>query len=339
MRNSKEMSTDMWGWTWVDEVVKDVRHTGRMLQHNVLFSIVAVLTLALGIGANTAIFSVTNAVLLRALPVQNPHQLFYVHVLPGQPDGAGNTGNSESSFSESVFERLRTQHQAFSNLLAYVPVGLNKIAVRVGVTPEEAAVDMVSGNFFSGLGVRTLCGRTLDLADEKDHTGVAVLGYGFWSRRFGQNCSAIGKTLYIKGVPFTIVGVASKNFFGVEGNPTDVWIPLQKRPELNAWGAEGDNYYAAPNWWCLMLLGRLASGVTEKQAEAMLAPAFQSAAYEHLGGQTSKRRNTTQTGVVASARHWSGPGRSRKTALCFAGDGRADSRHRMRKCSYAPGGA
>jgi hypothetical protein len=158
MRNSKEMSTDMWGWTWVDEVVKDVRHTGRMLQHNVLFSIVAVLTLALGIGANTAIFSVTNAVLLRALPVQNPHQLFYVHVLPGQPDGAGNTGNSESSFSESVFERLRTQHQAFSNLLAYVPVGLNKIAVRVGVTPEEAAVDMVSGNFFSGLGVRTLCG-------------------------------------------------------------------------------------------------------------------------------------------------------------------------------------
>jgi MacB-like periplasmic core domain len=121
-----------------------------------------------------------------------------------------------------------------------VPGGINKIALRVGVTPEEAAVDMVSGDFFSGLGVRALCGRTLDLADEKDHAGVAVLGYGFWSRRFGQNCSTIGKTLFVKGVPFTIVDVAAKNFFGVESNSTDVRIPLQKRPELNAWGAEGD---------------------------------------------------------------------------------------------------
>ncbi|MGI9074786.1 MAG: ABC transporter permease [Bryobacteraceae bacterium] len=292
MRHRKEISTelwgDMWGRTWLDDVVKDVRHSGRMLRVNVLFSVVAVLTLALGIGANTAIFSVTNAVLLRALPVQNPHQLFYLHVLPGQPDGAGNTGDSESSFSEYVFERLRTQHQAFSNLLAYVPVGLNKIAVRAGAIPEEAAVDMVSGDFFSGLGVHALCGRTLDLADEKEHAGVSVLGYGFWTRRFGQNCSAIGKTLYIKGVPFTIVGVAAKNFFGVETIPTDVWIPLQKRPELNAWGAEGDNYYAAPNWWCLMLLGRLAPGVTETQAQAMLTPVFQRAAYEHLGSKPQK---------------------------------------------------
>jgi hypothetical protein len=82
----KEISTDMWGWTWLDDVLKDVRHTSRMLRANLLFSVVAVLTLALGIGANTAIFSVTNALLLRALPVQNQHQLFYLHVLPTEPE-------------------------------------------------------------------------------------------------------------------------------------------------------------------------------------------------------------------------------------------------------------
>jgi hypothetical protein len=239
----------MWRWTWLDDVAKDVRYTGKILRDNLLFSVVAVLTLALGIGANTAIFSVANAVLLRPFPVRHPQQLFYVHVLPGQPNGASNTGDSVSSFSEYVFEQLRTQRQAFSNLLAYVPAGFNKVAVRAGVTPEEAAVDMVSGDFFSGLGVRSVCGRTLGMADEREHAGVAVLGYAFWSRRFGRSCSAVGKTLYVKGVPFTIVGVAARSFFGVEGNTTtDIWIPLQKRPEFNAWGAEGDNYYAAPNW-------------------------------------------------------------------------------------------
>ena len=278
----------MWRWTWLDDAIKDVRYTGRILRQNLLFSAVAVLTLALGIGANTAIFSVINAVLLRALPVYDPQRLFYLNVLPGQPNGAGNTGNSSSSFSEYVFEQLRSQHQALSSLAAYVPAGFNKIAVRSGTTPEEAAVDMVSGNFFSGLGVRSICGRTLTMADEKDHSGVAVLGYGFWNRRFARNCSVIGQPLYIKGAPFTIVGVAARSFAGVESNPIDVWIPLQKRPEFNAWGSAGKNYYAAPNWWCLLLIGRLAPGITQAQAQAMLAPAFQRAAYEHLDGHPRK---------------------------------------------------
>lgn len=279
----------MWGWAWLDDAIKDVRYTGRILRQNLLFSVVAVLTLALGIGANTAIFSVINAVLLRALPVHDPQQVFYLHVLPNQPQGANNTGDGDSSFSEYVFEQLRTQHQAFSSLAAYVPAGINKIAVRSGATPEEAAVDMVSGNFFSGLGVRSICGRTLTMDDEKNHTAVAVLGYGFWNRRFARNCSVIGQPLYIKGAPFTIVGVAARNFSGVEGNnPTDVWIPLQNRPNMNAWGSAGENYYAAPNWWCLQLAGRLAPGVSHIQAQTMLGAVFQRAAYEHLGGKPRK---------------------------------------------------
>lgn len=96
---------------------------------------------------------------MRTLPVHNPKQVYFLRVLPGTPEGAGNTGNGESSFSEYVFEQFRTQHQAFSSLAAYVPAGYNKIEVRTGAVPEEAAVDMVSKNFFSGLGVHAICGR------------------------------------------------------------------------------------------------------------------------------------------------------------------------------------
>jgi hypothetical protein len=155
-------------------------------------------TLALGIGANTAIFSVINAVLLRGVPVHDPQQLFYLRVLPGQPNRASNTGNGDSSFSEHVFEQLRTRRNAFQDLIAYVPLGANLVAVRTGTTPDEAAVDMVSGNFFTGIGVRTVCGRALTMADEEQHAAVAVLSYGFWSRRFEQSCSALGKSIDVK---------------------------------------------------------------------------------------------------------------------------------------------
>ena len=135
----KEDCHNMLTWNIAEDLCKDLRYALRSLVTNPLFAIVAVLTLALGIGANTAIFSVINAVLLRGLPVADSQQIFYVHVEPGQPDGAGNTGNSDSSFSEYVFEQLRTQHQSFASLLAYVPLGANKIAVRVGPVPEEAS--------------------------------------------------------------------------------------------------------------------------------------------------------------------------------------------------------
>ena len=271
--------------SWLDDSVKDLRHTCRMLSRNPLFFAVAAVTLALGIGANTAIFSVTDAILFRTLPVHNPNELYYVHVEPGQPDGAGNTGNGNSSFSERVFEQLRTQRNAFANVLAYVPAGYNKIAVRAAESPEEAAVMMVSGDFFTGLGVNPVCGRTFSPQDEHDHTAVAVLGYGFWTRRYQQSCSALGRTLYVKGIPFTIIGIAPSRFSGVNGEATDVWIPLQRRPSLNAWGSEGPNYYTEPNWWCLRLLARLAPGANPTNAVAMVDGAFRRAAYESLGGK------------------------------------------------------
>jgi len=127
---------------------RDLRYATRQLAGSPWFTMTVVFTLALGIGANSAIFSVMNAVLLKGLPVPNPQEIVYLHVPSGQTNGAGNTGNSSTSFSQPVFEDLRQDHYAFADLIAFVPLAIGKVAVRFGETPEEAEGDMVSGNFF-----------------------------------------------------------------------------------------------------------------------------------------------------------------------------------------------
>ena len=149
--------------------LQELRYATRQLYNSPWFTATVVITLAFGIGANTAIFSVMNAVLLRGLPVPNPQELVYVHVPSGQPSGASNTGNSSTSFSEPVFEDLRQDHHAFAELIAFVPLAIGKVAVRFGDTPEEAEGDMVSGNFFSGLGISPSRGRAFTLEDERAH--------------------------------------------------------------------------------------------------------------------------------------------------------------------------
>ena len=270
----------------MNSLLQDLRYALRQLRNAPGFALTAVLTLALGIGANTAIFSVMNAVLLRGLPVPDPQQLVYLYVRDGQPSGASNTGNSETSFSEPVFEQLRQQRHAFADLIAFVPLSLSgRTAVRSGNTPEEAKGDMVSGNFFSGLRVQLARGRGFTLDDENSHTQVAVLSYSYWTRRFSRNPSVLGQPLYVKGLPFIIIGVAPENFYGVEpGNSTDFWIPLQNRPELNAWGMppQGNTLYGTPRWWCLELIARLQPGISTEAVLAEITPGFQEVAYRGL---------------------------------------------------------
>jgi hypothetical protein len=203
-------------------LLQDFRYAVRQLLNSPWFTLIVVFTLALGIGANSAIFSVMNAVLLRGLPVPNSQQLVYLHVPSGQPHGAENTGDSTTSFSEPVFEHLRQDHRAFADLIAFVPLAIGKVGVRFGEMPEEAEGDMVSGNFFSGLGVSLARGRAFALEDERVHSHVVVLSYAYWARRFGENPSVLGQTLFIKGNPFTIIGVGPEDFLGVEpGYSTD----------------------------------------------------------------------------------------------------------------------
>ena len=148
--------------TWesfVETCWQDLRYAARMLRKSPGFTLVAMLTLALGIGGNTAVFSVMNTVLLRYLPLPNPQQLVFLSLPNGPPDGVSTTGDDDKSFSYPVFEALRKEHAVFSDLMAYMPLAVDKVAVRIGEDPEEAEGDMVSSNFFSGLGVSFTRGR------------------------------------------------------------------------------------------------------------------------------------------------------------------------------------
>ena len=263
-------------------LLQDLRFNARALAKKPGFTAVVVLTLALGIGAGTAIFSVMNAVLLRYLPVRDPQQLVFLHT-DGQPKNSNQTGYDDTSFQYPAYEELRKQKSVLSEVIAFVPLGNNKIAVRFGDQPEEAEASEVSGNFFSGFGVGIARGHGFTSEDETNHAQVAVLNYGYWVRRFGASPSVIGQTVYVKSVPFSIVGVAAPGFNGMEREKsTDIWIPMQINPLLKPWGSppqQKDAYYGAPNWLAIMMVGRLAPGVTQPQALAQLQPIYLQAAY------------------------------------------------------------
>jgi predicted permease len=273
----------------------DLRYAIRQLRKTPGFTLVCVLTLGLGIGANTAVFSVMNAVLLRSLPVADPSRVVYLRT--SNPPLNTGTIDTTQTFSYPVYDALRQQNRGLSPVMAYVPLAAGKIAVRYGTQPEEAEGDMVSGTFFSGLGVKLARGRGFSGQDEATHAPIAVISHNYWTRRFAQDPNVLGKTLYVNGIPFTIVGITGEGFEGVEeGNSTDFWIPLQSQPELNAWGnptENGKTYLTNSTWWCLRLIGRLAPGVTRTQAIAQLQSSFQTAAYVGLGNpQPGEKRPT-----------------------------------------------
>ena len=265
--------------------LNDLQFALRQLRKTPGFTLVCVLTLALGIGANTAVFSVMNAVLLKSLPVADPDRVVYLNT-SNAPKRTGSI-DWHGTFSYPVYDALRQQHGALTQVMAYIPLSAGKVAVRYGAQPEEAEGDMVSGTFFSGLGVKLARGRGFTEQDETSHAPIAVISYNYWTQRFSRSPEALGKTLYVNGVPLTIVGISAEGFEGVEaGNSTDFWIPLQSRPELNAWGnplEDGKTYRENATWWCLRMLGRLAPGMTKAQAVAQLQSTFQTAAYVGLG--------------------------------------------------------
>jgi predicted permease len=267
------------------KLFQDFRYALRQLGKTPGFTVVCILTLALGIGANTAVFSVMNAVLLRSLPVADPARVVYLRT-SNPPHNTG-TINTTETFSYPVYDALRRHSGGIAPVMAYVPLSSGKVAVRYGSEPEEAEGDMVSGTFFSGLGVKLIRGHGFSEQDEDAHAPVAVLSYSFWTRRFARDPEVLGKAIYVNGVALTVVGVAAEGFEGVEaGSSTDFWLPLQSRPELNAYGnptENGKTFTADPTWWCMRLIGRLAPGVTEKQAVAQLQALFQTAAYIGVG--------------------------------------------------------
>ncbi len=288
--STRRVHEDLWqqnSFAFFEGILRDLKYAFRSLAHAPGFALTVILIMALGIGANTAVFSVMNAVLLKSLPVADPQRVLYLRI-DGQPDGATNTGNSDSSFSWPVYDALRHQDRAFSDVMAYVPLSFDgKAAVRIDSTPEVAEGDMVSGNFFSGLGVRIARGRGFTNNDEQQHAPIAVLSYNYWTRRFSRSPNILGKTLFVKGVPLTVVGIAAAGFEGTEpGTSVDFWIPLQSRAELNAWGnpaPDGKTYLIRQNWWCLLVLARLAPGATAQQALAQTQAVVARTAFIGIG--------------------------------------------------------
>jgi predicted permease len=260
--------------------LQDLRYAARQLRKSPGFAVIVVLMLALGIGANTAVFSVMNAILLQWLPVSHPEGLSYVRMAKhyGQPPISDSSGDSNTSFQLPVFQALRQRTDVFDQLIGYVPLAFTgSVAVRHGVMPEEANGDEVSGNFFSGVGARIQSGRGFSMDDESTHASIAIISYDYWTRSFARDPNVLGQTLYVRGVPMTIVGITARGFKGVKpASSTDFWIPLQTRPELNAWGNPViyESLYGTPKWCALLMMARLRPGVTPIQAQQALEGTF-----------------------------------------------------------------
>ncbi|MFN7944002.1 MAG: ABC transporter permease [Blastocatellia bacterium] len=257
---------------------QDLRYGVRMLLKQPGFTLLAVLTLALGIGANTSIFSLLDQVLLRRLPVERPDELVVLRS-PGPIRGHGSSDSDlATSFSVPMYKGLRDNNQVFSGLLARYAIPLS-ISTR-GQT-ERAAGELVSGNYFDTLGVRPALGRVFTMDDDKQIGAhpVAVLSYGYWTRRFANDPSILNQQLRINGHTLTVVGVARQGFTGVQvGQMPDVFIPLMMKHQMTP------NWEGLDDWndYWVALIGRLKPGLTAKQAEAGILPTYGALLAEQL---------------------------------------------------------
>jgi macrolide transport system ATP-binding/permease protein len=204
----KEVTRETWGGAMFEQLVQDLRYGLRMLLKRKGFTTIAVLSLALGIGANTAIFSLIDAVLLKMLPVEQPEQLYFIQNVGPQRLNGG-------APPYPCFERFREQNHSFTGLAAF---SRRDVTVNIDGAREEVRGQFVSGNYFSLLGVRPLLGRALSPEDDSvpEKGGpdgyVAVIGHNYWSRRFGRSPEVIGKVVRVANDPVTIVGVAPPEF-------------------------------------------------------------------------------------------------------------------------------
>ncbi|HET8549364.1 MAG TPA: ABC transporter permease, partial [Bryobacteraceae bacterium] len=243
-------------------VAQDLRYAFRTFRRSPIFTGVALLSLALGIGANTAIFTLLDQVLLRMLPVYEPERL----VLLDGPGPDRGSRRDENAFSYPMYVDLRDQNRVFSGVLARHGVSLS--LTWKGQT-DRVNGELVTGNYFDVLGVPQFLGRLLTPNDDRKPGAhpVAVLTYGFWQRRFGGDASVVGKKILLNAHPFEIVGIAPPGFNGVEmSTPHDVFVPVAMKAQMTpTW----DDMNERRSAW-LNIYGRLRPRMTREQAQAGL---------------------------------------------------------------------
>lgn len=294
LEQTKEQHRDARGIGFVETTWRDVRYGWRSLRQSPGFSAVVIATLALGIGANTAIFSIVDAVLLRSLPVKDPQQLVVLKwsaLHSPQHFSSSSYGDCERvenrtggpdagcSLSYPTFDAIRSRTDLFAGVAAFA--GPSEIIVGGASLVGVAQGQLVSGNYFNVLGVRPALGRTLQTSDDRPGAAPAVmLDFGYWQRVFGRAPDVVGKTVRLNNVVFTIAGVADKSFTRLTpGRSIDLWIALHQAEPLGISWPRGWNERA---FW-LTVLGRLQPGVSRRQAQEAASRLFENAA---LHGQS-----------------------------------------------------
>lgn len=286
----KEECRDVRRVNYIESLLQDIRYGLRQLRRNPGFTTVAVITLALGIGANTAVFSFIDAVILRMLPVRHPEAL----VLFGPGDQSGNSDNFPDGemhlFSYPIYREMQQKNRVFSGVAAFGS-GEAGLYGTVGASGnlEAMEVALVSGTYFNVLGVNPLLGRVFTDADDRTLGGdpMAVISYGWWSSRFSRDPAIAGKTLTIEGTVYTIIGVTPPGFFGsTVGRSPDLWIPLQMSDLITRGPHKlDDKFYRS-----LDIIARLKSGVTRAQAGANVNLVFKNILHGYAGSQPSQEQ-------------------------------------------------
>lgn len=286
---------------WLESLAADVRYALRSLRASPGFAGVAILSLGLAIGANTAIFSLIDAVMLRPLPVERPEELVRVTT----PARSGELGEGGDNFTNPLWEALRDRQDVFSGAFATAD---ERFDLAGGGESRPVAGAWVSGGYFQALGVRPAAGRLLAPAD--DHRGcppVAVIGHGFWRGAHGGSPDAVGKTLSLNGHPFEIIGVAAAGFSGVNvGRAAEVYVPLCAMPVVQG----GHDPLDARSTWFLYIFGRLRPEATTEEAGrrlAALAPAiFGATVPDDWPTEAKARYRRTSLTAVPAASGYSG---------------------------------
>ena len=282
---TKEDSRGVWRWIVLEDFFSDVRYGLRQLRKSPGFAATAILTLALGIGANTAIFSVLDAVLLRALPVAHPEELALLTDPEAHGSWFGSQAGEQSLLAYSQFEYLRDHNEVFSEMfaadseLAQVETTFEGAAGSGATDNEIARIRLVSGGYFTTLGVKAAAGRlfTSEVDRARGGSPIAVLSYAYWRQRFGLNPGVLGQSLQIHNTSFEIVGVAGPGFTGeTVGVAPDLWIPMMMqeavRPGVDLLSASQQGLVNIHSW--VQVMGRLKPGVSIAQANAAVNVTF-----------------------------------------------------------------
>ncbi len=289
----KERSHNSWGWQWVEYFLQDIGYGLRAMMRTKGITIVALLSLALGIGANTAIFSLLDAVMLRPLPVEKPEEL--VLFGNGNPVGSnkGLPHGSTHLFSYPFYREISQKKEVFAGVTAIDSIEFSAQGSFDGGSREMMHTDLVSGTYFSVLGLEPALGRLFTNADDQAPGSgpIAVISYSWWKRRFGSDRSVIGKALQFGTHEYTIVGVAPPGFFGTSvGQLPDFWIPLSMEKEVSpGWNGLDNKFFQS-----LYLIARLKPGVTVEQATANVNLLFkQILRNEYVGPRPSPKELTS----------------------------------------------